>query len=355
MEKIKYLVNWGNNKETAWSGTSYSLYKALQKYYDVHDINLKINRIVDAFCRRILCKDSSVVDYYYNHLISLGLKKTKGKVFQFSEILYDKPDRDTYMYLDITMSYVYELSKSQPDIFKLSNFAGIQPRILERRSMEQDNYIRSCSGLFTMGHWLRALLIEQGFPANRVHAVGGGINIDKSKIAPKVKEHRRILFIGKDFRRKGGYITYEAFKLLRKQGEEVELYVIGPNENPINNPIDGYHFVGQISFNEEAQYYNMCDVFCMPSYFEAYGLVFIEALTFGLPCIGRNCYEMPYFIQEGETGLLLKNDDPKELASLILCILQNDNFAKNVANHQNQYLRDYSWDTVAVKMAKVIG
>ena len=50
----------------------------------------------------------------------------------------------------------------------------------------------------------------------------------------------------------------------------------------------------------------MCDVFCMPSYFEAYGLVFVEALTFGLPCIGRNCYEMPYFIEEGKTGLLRK-------------------------------------------------
>ena len=49
----------------------------------------------------------------------------------------------------------------------------------------------------------------------------------------------------------------------------------------------------------------MCDVFCMPSYFEAYGLVFVEALTFGLPCIGRNCYEMPYFIEDGKTGLLL--------------------------------------------------
>ena len=38
----------------------------------------------------------------------------------------------------------------------------------------------------------------------------------------------------------------------------------------------------------------------MPSYFEAYGLVFIEALTYGLPCIGRNAFEMPNFIQDSE-------------------------------------------------------
>ena len=183
---------------------------------------------------------------------------------------------------------------------------------------------------------------------------GGGINVDSSLIDPQPKSHNKILFIGKDFKRKGGYITYEAFKLLREQGEQVELYVIGPKQDPIDNPKYGYHFVGQIPFNEEAKYYNMCDVFCMPSYFEAYGLVFIEALTFGLPCIGRNCYEMPYFIKEGETGLLLKHDNPQELASLMLRALHDESFSRNVLSNRDKYIHDYSWDTVAERIAKVI-
>lgn len=184
--------------------------------------------------------------------------------------------------------------------------------------------------------------------------MGGGANVDTKLIAPQPKTHNKILFVGKDFKRKGGYITYEAFKLLREQGENVELYVIGPQSDPIENPVEGYHFIGQMPFNEEAKYYNMCDVFCMPSYFEAYGLVFVEALTFGLPCIGRNCYEMPYFIQDGETGLLLNEDDPHELASLMLRILHDDSFSCNVLSHREQYIYDYSWDTVAGRIAKVI-
>lgn len=162
------------------------------------------------------------------------------------------------------------------------------------------------------------------------------------------------MFVGKDFKRKGGYVTYEAFKLLREQGRNVELYVIGPSQDPIQNPVDGYHYIGLIPYNEEAKYYNMCDVFCMPSYFEAYGLVFVEALTFGLPCIGRDCYEMPYFINDGETGLLLKHDDPNELASLIQQILDNDSFAQNVtSNHQN-YVQKYSWSAVAERIFNII-
>lgn len=212
---------------------------------------------------------------------SFRLRDTKGKVFQFAEVLYNRPGRDTYMYVDLTVSHVNYLRKNQPDVYAVSAYQNSDPRIFEKRAKEQDEYIRTCSGLFTMGHWLKDWLVEQGFSACRIHAVGGGINVDPSLINLQPKSHNKILFIGKDFKRKGGYITYEAFKLLREQGEKVELYVIGPKQDPIDNPVDGYHFVGQIPFNEEAKYYNICDVFCMPSYFEAYGLVFIEALTFG--------------------------------------------------------------------------
>ena len=91
----------------------------------------------------------------------------------------------------------------------------------------------------------------------------------------------------------------------------------------------------------------------MPSYFEAYGLVFIEALTFGLPCIGRDCYEMPYFIEEGKTGLLLKEDNPQELASLMKKTFQDDSFKKNVAA-RHDHLEEYSWDAVARRMKEAM-
>lgn len=101
-------------------------------------------------------------------------------------------------------------------------------------------------------------------------------SVDIKLIAPQPKLHNKILFIGKDFKRKAGYITYDAFKLLRGQGEKVELFVIGPTQNPIGIPVDGYHFIGQIPFSEEAKYYNMCDVFCLPSYFESYVLYLLR-------------------------------------------------------------------------------
>ena len=247
------------------------------------------------------------------------------------------------------------MRRNLPQIYEMSGFLTTNSNITDKREGEQTSYMNSCKGVFTMGHWLRDWLISQGLSADKVHVVGGGTNVDVNLIKPLQRTCNKILFIGKDFKRKGGFITYDAFKILRDQGKNTELYVIGPAKNPIDNPIEGYHFIGQIPFEEEAKYYNMCDVFCMPSYFEAYGLVFVEALTFGLPCIGRNCYEMPYFIEDGKTGLLLQHDDPRELATLLTRILNDESFSRTVAANREKYLKDYSWDSVAARFFKVIG
>lgn len=67
--------------------------------------------------------------------------------------------------------------------------------------------------------------------------------------------------------------------------------------------MNNYHYRRDCGHEELSDLFNKCDIFVMPSYFEVYGFVFIEALTYGLPCTGRNAYEMPYFIQNAETGL----------------------------------------------------
>lgn len=169
-------------------------------------------------------------------------------------------------------------------------------------------------------------------------------------------EHRqgnRILFIGRDFDRKNGPLVVEAFRILRQSRPEVELFIAGPENLRLSD--EGIHLLGNLPYRELPKYLNLCDVFCMPSKFEAYGLVFPEALTFGLPCIGRDAYEMPYFIEEGETGYLLKHENAEELADLIDKALGNKQMLANVRERRDFYLQEYSWDTVARRIHEVIG
>jgi len=86
MKGLKYLVSCGKNRETAWSGTNFSLYKALGKYFEVNDINLNGNRWTNAFMSRVIRMDGDIIEYYRRHQLGMKLRNTTGSVFQFSEV-----------------------------------------------------------------------------------------------------------------------------------------------------------------------------------------------------------------------------------------------------------------------------
>lgn len=202
-----------------------------------------------------------------------------------------------------------------------------------------------------MGKWLARDLVDRcGIPQSKVYPVGGGINLDGKLVDYTGKQGNKILFVGRDFVRKGGEMTFKAFIELKKKMADVELYVAGPANNPYPQGTEGYHYMGDCSHEELSALFNKCDIFVMPSYFEAYGLVFIEALTYGLPCIGRNVYEMPYFIEDGKTGLLLHDDDVHGLADMMFRLLKDKSFSDNVRSRKDRYIREYSWDTVAKRI-----
>lgn len=204
-----------------------------------------------------------------------------------------------------------------------------------------------------MGNWMADELVRKyNIPKHKVHHVGGGSNIDVSKIDGTSKNGKRFLFVGRDFDRKNGPLVVEAFKKIYETDKSYELYIIGPEK--INCICEGIRFLGNLSYDEVAYYFNLCDVFCMPSKFEAYGLVFVEALIYGLPCIGRNAYEMPYFIEDGVTGYLLNDENAKKLSELMLNLINNKEIINNVLSKREYYIKEYSWDTVAERIYNII-
>ena len=71
-------------------------------------------------------------------------------------------------------------------------------------------------------------------------------------------------------------------------------------------------------------------VFCVPSVVassgdaEGFGIVFIEAQAMGLPVVSTRTGGIPEAVEDGETGLLVTQNDPEELAQSILRLLQDD-------------------------------
>lgn len=362
MKKLSFACPWGNGDiKQSWSGTNYGLYSHLNKYYEVENVNTGVfHRGLMTFPLRVLMKLNRVLcgddmDVFrmnlLNHFIHID-----SLTLQFDECPSICGNERHYIYQDLSVDYVLKMATSMPDVFAHSAYQHIPLSKIRARAKMQNAFYAKVAGIFAMGRWLVKELSqdENVLVKDKVYHVGGGINVDASLIdKDKIREGNKILFIGRDFERKNGPLVVEAFRLLRKSRPEIELFIAGPETLSLSD--EGIHLLGNLPYCELPQYLNLCDVFCMPSKFEAYGLVFPEALTFGLPCIGRNAYEMPYFIEEGETGYLLKQENAEELADLMDKTLSSKQLATNVCERRDFYLKEYSWDTVARRIYEVIG
>lgn len=368
MEEVLYVCLWYKDKKRTWSGTAWSLRQAMEHYITIRDFAIS-DPLYRKVLRKIQKKGLVPAPPLWDRLrmrACLG-KREKIKTFQFGE--FPTGDRyRSYIYQDLAVAAILWLMEHDPVSYGYCEYDGVAVEELKRRAASQLAAYRKSEAVFTMSRWLRDFLTEEcGIPGEKVYAVGGGINVDAAGIRPGKKEGRRILFVGRNFLRKGGLLVVQAYSILKKKYlPEAELYLAGASAEGIRTALRdvglpaeekdlcGIHLLGDLTAEELAEYYNLCDVFCMPSYFEAYGLVFAEALTYGLPCIGRDKFAMREIIEDGCTGRLFSGEDAQELAEEMWEVLRDPKYRKKVEARKDRYLEEYSWDRVAQRIYSVM-
>ena len=352
-----------HNKEQLtwdWSGTITNIKKYLGKYEIVEEQNIfyTFRMNVHKVLVRLGIRKSDMNMTYIKYAENQVHLSPKDVCLTFDEFPLSFPDNPVYIYQDLNLHYLIESSQNNSQSFKYSGFQNVPADILDRRMRKQEIFYNQATGIFTMSKWFSEYLIaQQGLPVEKVHYVGAGTNMNNLSLDHSHKERNKFLFIGKDFFRKGGDLVYNAFVYLQNNlMPEAELYIIGPSDVPMefNNP--NVYFLGNLPADKVQCYYNLCDVFVLPSRFEAFGIVFVESLCYGLPCIGRDLMEMPNLIQNNETGLLLpvEEENPQVLADIMYNLIKNENFFKNVQTKQDYYKAEYSWDTVAKRMISIM-
>lgn len=74
---------------------------------------------------------------------------------------------------------------------------------------------------------------------------------------------------------------------------------------------------GVVSNDELHRHYEFCDIFVAPSRYESFGLIYLEAMRFGKPCIGCTVGGVPEVVIDGETGILVPLEDYPALEASI--------------------------------------
>jgi D-inositol-3-phosphate glycosyltransferase len=111
-------------------------------------------------------------------------------------------------------------------------------------------------------------------------------------------------------------------------------------------------FAGQIGHDCLAQYYTAADVCVIPSHYEPFGLVAIEAMACGTPVIASNVGGLKFTVVPGETGLLVTPQDISGFAIAIEEVLSNQRWSTQVRQKGSDWVQqNFSWTGVAAQLS----
>lgn len=165
-------------------------------------------------------------------------------------------------------------------------------------------------------------------------------------------------FVGKEFKRKGLEYIFQALHILKD--ERIKLLIVGKGEietfknTAFNLGINkNVFFIGHS--NDVVKYYVSSDIFVFPSTFDAFGMVVLEAMASGLPCIVSKETGASELINDGEDGILLANyKDTGELANKIKLLVENQSLREEIGLKARGKAELYSWDDVAERTMSVL-
>lgn len=112
-------------------------------------------------------------------------------------------------------------------------------------------------------------------------------------------------------------------------------------------------FLGKRAQDTLPYYYSAADVLVMPSHYESFGMVALEAMACGTPVIASQVGGLAFLIKDGETGYHVPDQDPVELCDKLLMILSNPHQREMMGLRAAEYAKDYAWVNIAARIMDV--
>lgn len=168
---------------------------------------------------------------------------------------------------------------------------------------------------------------------------------------------RYVLFVGRLASNKGLDTLLEAVPIIAKEYTDVKIVIAGEDAGmrahlekkaEFLGVRDIVVFTGHIKDeNVLLSAYSGCDVFVLPSEYEAFGIVLLEAMASGKPCIGTNVGGIPESVIHGKTGLLVEYGNRDILAERICQLLLDDTARKRLGETARNRVREhFTWEKV---------
>jgi glycosyltransferase involved in cell wall biosynthesis len=212
-------------------------------------------------------------------------------------------------------------------------------------------------------HAEEQLIKRYGFDKTKVRMIPHGVNTEKftpcSQSHPAVNSDRiTLLYVGRIGPRKGIDLVLEA--LNKANNDNIEFLIAGTGRHEQNlkekskslNVESQTEFLGYIPEDELPELYSSADMFILPSLYEGFGLVLLEAMACGTPVIGTDVGGIPTAIDDKETGIVVDRN-VSAITTAIDKIASNKKYRENLSQSAEKNSKNMTWDSVVDKVEQL--
>ena len=168
------------------------------------------------------------------------------------------------------------------------------------------------------------------------------------------KKFIKILYVGSINKNKNIEMVLKAAELLKSRGFEIKYSIIGNVQDEKLAKKIGKHrdvvIYPEMSAEELLHHYRKNDIFIMPSHTETFGLVYVEAMSQGLPVIYTRGEGFDGQFPDGEVGYSVADTDPSDIADKVCMILDD---YENISARCIRQVSRFNWKNIALKYKEI--
>ncbi|KAF8818562.1 glycosyltransferase family 1 protein [Rickettsia endosymbiont of Cardiosporidium cionae] len=199
-----------------------------------------------------------------------------------------------------------------------------------------------------------------GFANNNIHIVANMINVTENYVARNYHKQLTIGGLGALTKTKGFEYLLQSISILINRGYKIKLLIGGSGKNKqflqkLSKMLKIDNSVVFLGYVDKKEFFQQIDIFCLPSIYESFGIVVLEAVMCSVPVVVTNSYGPTNIIEDRKNGLVAKPKSGASLAKNLEILINNQELSQEYSKLAYQKLcTEYAMPVVGKKITSLL-
>ncbi|MDR2037746.1 MAG: glycosyltransferase family 4 protein [Bacteroidales bacterium] len=356
---IIFLSRYDVSDINNWSGTLFHIYHQLKKRHNVEVVGTELLNQLTAFRKGNFQNDFFVDSCRYvkkiGSLLSERINLLDYDLLFFGDLLLHPCN------INIPFVHFSDMTYDQVNMhLKKSDERNVESAIHQEKFI-LDNTFR----IIYSSEWIKSKAIEvYNINPDKIDVVELGANIPTptNYTVDIGMDVCRLVFIGRDWEKKGGDKVLQAYRILSAGGFPCSLTIIGSEPKEYLEADENITIIPFLDKTKPEHLKILCSILSvshflvLPTEFDAYGIVFCEASAYAVPSIAANVGGVSQPVREGKNGFLLSADATAlEYAEKIRTVFQDrENYIRLRTSSRHEFETRLNWDVWSERVNKIL-